>query len=157
MDRTTVPLVTALVTALLLPATLAACGGPSAASPASAPGADPRDLSAAEGRLQGSWRLVDFRPEVAPEPMFQALLASQVGALVVKFDHGQLYADSPTFHTTRAYRVVTAAGPLFTVESPDAGGAVFTSSCTISEDGVHITFRGDSDPWRGTGSLARVP
>ncbi len=139
--------------ALLL---VACAGSPGAASPAATAAANARDASAMDRRLQGAWRLVDYRPYVAPDPMFQALLASQVGVMIVRLDHGQLSADSPTFHVTRPYRVVTAAGPLFTVESPDVGGAVFTTSGTLSEDGRSISFQGDTEPWRGAGSLARV-
>jgi hypothetical protein len=114
-------------------------------------------MRAIDDRLQGGWRLVDYRPELAPDPMFQALLTAQLGALIVRFEHGRLSADSPTFHTTRAYRVVEAAGPLFTIESPDVGNAVLTTRGTISEDGQHISFQANTDPWRGSGALVRVP
>lgn len=143
------------VAPVIFAATLVACGGASS-SPASAAGANARNVSEIDNRLQGSWRLVDYRPAVAPDPMFQALLTSQVGVMVVRFERGNLYADSPTFHVMRAYRIVEAAGPQFSMESPDVGGAVFTTSATVSDDGQHITFRGDTEPWRGTGSLVRV-
>jgi hypothetical protein len=144
-----------VVACLLLTATLAACGG-SAQSPASAATASARDASAIDGRIQGTWRLVEYRPELAPDPMFQALLTAQLGNLIVRFDHGSLYADSATFHATRAYRVVNAAGTLFAVESPDVGGVVLTTSAAISDDGQHITFHANTEPWRGSGALLRV-
>jgi hypothetical protein len=144
------------VAGLLLMATLIACGGASASSPASATGASARDASAIDSRVQGSWRLVDYRPELAPDPMFQALLTSQLGVMIVRFEQGRLYADSPTFHTTRAYRIVDAAGPLFAVESPDVGGVVLRTSAAISDDSQRITFQGNTEPWRGSGTLVRV-
>jgi hypothetical protein len=136
-------------------AILAACGGASS-SPSSAAARSAREIGTIDDRLQGAWQLVDFRPEVPPDPMFQALLASQLGVAIVRFERGHLYSDSPTFHVVRTYRVTEAAGPLFTVESPDVGGAVFTSSGAFSEDSQRITFRGNTDPWRGTGTLVRV-
>jgi hypothetical protein len=138
---------------LLLSAAPAACGSSSSPSPAARTA---RDIATVDERLQGAWRLVEFRPEVAPEPMFQALLAAQLGVAIVRFDHGRLYADSPNFHVTRPYRVIDANGPLFGVESPDVGGAVFTTSAVMSDDGKRITFRGNTDPWRGMGTLVRA-
>jgi hypothetical protein len=144
-----------VVAQLLLSATLGACGG-SATAPASSAVASARDASAIDGRIQGTWRLVEYRPELAPDPMFQALLTAQLGNLIVRFDHGRLYADSATFHATRAYRIVDAAGPLFAVESPDVGGVVLTTGATISDDGQRIAFHGNTEPWRGSGTLLRV-
>jgi hypothetical protein len=133
----------------------AACGGatPQAGSPADA---NARDAAAADVRLQGGWRLVEFRPAVPPDAMFQALLASQIGTMVVRFDHGMLYADSPAFHVARPYRVASAVGPLLTIESPDVGGAVFSSKAVLSDDGRTIAFSAETDPWRGNGTLVRA-
>jgi hypothetical protein len=144
-----------LVANVCLAWALISCGGSAPALPRASVAA--RDTSALDSRLQGSWRLVEYRPEVPPDPMFQSLLATQVGILVVRFDRGTLHADSPTLHLTRPYRVVDAKGPLFTVESPDAGGAVFTTAATISDDDRRIDFRGDTEPWRGSGALVRLP
>jgi hypothetical protein len=144
-----------VVARLLLSATLAACGG-SATAPASSAAASARDANAIDGRMQGTWRLVEYRPELAPDPMFQALLTAQLGNLIVRFEGGSLYADSATFHATRPYRIVEAAGPLFTVESPDVGGVMLTTSATISDDGQRIAFHGKTEPWRGSGTLLRV-
>jgi hypothetical protein len=141
---------------VLLLAMIASCGG-SSSPPASAPGANALAMTAIDDRLQGAWRLAAYRPELAPDPMFQALLTTQIGALIVRFERGRLLADSPTFHAARAYRIVEAAGPLFTLESPDVGNAVLTTKATISEDGQHIAFQANTDPWRGSGDLVRVP
>jgi hypothetical protein len=146
-------LIFASVSALAL-----ACAGCGAATPpaGSTAEASARDASAMDMRLQGAWRLVDFRPAVAPDVMFQALLASQVGTMVVRFDHGMLYADSDVFHVMRPYRVASAAGSAFTIESPDVGGAVFASNALLSDDGRTISFTAQTDPWRGNGTLARA-
>ena len=87
--------------------------------------------------------------------MFNALLAGQLGIMIVRFDRGHLYADSPTFHVARPYQIVDAAGPYFTVQSPDVGTAVFATKASLSDDNQRISFRGDTDPWRGSGSLLR--
>jgi len=113
-------------------------------------------MNAIDSRLRGAWRLVDYRPELAPDPMFQALLIAQIGSMIVRFESGHLYADSPTFHVVRPYRIVKAAGPLFTLESQDIGAAVLTTRATISDDGQRITFQGDTAPWRGSGALVRA-
>jgi hypothetical protein len=155
IGRLSLVAVAVAVAPALLSAILAACGGASS-SPTNAGAKNAREIGTMDDRLQGSWRFADFRPEVAPDPMFQALLISQLGVAIVRFERGHLYSDSPNFHVARTYRVSEAAGPLFTVESPDVGGAVFTSSGAISDDGQRITFRGNTDPWRGSGTLVRV-
>lgn len=132
------------------------CGG--ASPPPSAARTQAHDVLSADTVLQqGGWRLVTFRPEVAPDPMYAAILSSQVGQLVVHFEQGQLHADSPTLHLVRAYRVVDAAGPSFRVESPDTGGGVLVTSAQLAEDGRHIAFHADTDPFRGYGTLEHVP
>ncbi len=140
----------------ILAAAAAGCGG--GTPPPSAVQTQAHDVHATDALLQqGGWRLVSFQPEVAPDPMFAALLASQVGQLVVHFGQGQMHADSPTLHLTRAYRVIDAAGPSFRLESPDYGGGTLVTSAQLSEDGQHIAFHADTDPFRGSGTLVHVP
>ncbi|MDP9151266.1 MAG: hypothetical protein M3O36_15170 [Myxococcota bacterium] len=136
-------------------ALLAACGSASPPSAADMAAAKAREATSVDNRLQGSWRLVDFRPEV-PDPMFNSLLTAQLGVMIVRFERGHLYADSPAFHVTRPYQIVDVAGPYFTVQSPDVGTAVFATKATLSDDDQRISFRGDTDPWRGSGTLVRV-
>jgi hypothetical protein len=104
----------------------------------------------------GPWRLVDYRPEVALDPVTQALLGMQVHAMVVAFDGHTLHAQSPTLNIVRPYTVENVAGPLFDLVSPDVqGGGLLRSRCTVADDGRHVTFHAQTDPWNGTGFLER--
>jgi hypothetical protein len=149
-----------LATALLVPAlalTLT-CGVGCGASNATS--GDPaaqtaRDIATVQQRLAGQWRLAEYRPEVPLEMMFQALLASQIQTMVVRFENGRLLADSPTIHLSRAYTINNVAGNLFRLVATDDAGVALQSSCQISEDGGTILFRGDTAPWRGEGVLRR--
>jgi hypothetical protein len=129
------------------------CGGAGGGAPMTA------DQMAApiQARLTaGPWRLVDYRPDVPLDPMTQALLAMQVHAMVVVFDGRTLRAQSPTLNIARPYTVQNVAGPLFDIVSPDVqGGGLLQSRCTIADDGRHVTFHAQTDPWNGTGYLER--
>jgi hypothetical protein len=110
-----------------------------------------------EARLRaGPWRLIDYRPDVALEPMLQAMLVAQLRTMVVRFEGGTLNAQSPTLQLARPYTLENVAGATFTLASPDIqGGGIVRSRCEVSEDGRHITFRSETDPWTGTGALER--
>jgi hypothetical protein len=116
-----------------------------------------QDTASIQSRLAaGPWRLVDYRPDVALEPMLQALLGAQVRTMVVRFDGRTLSAQSPTVQVTRPYTVENAAGPTFDLVSPDLqGGGALRSHCQVSDDGRQLVFHAESDPWTGTGTLAR--
>ncbi len=131
----------------------AGCGG--SQSPPASPVA--QDTASIQSRLTaGPWRLVDYRPDVALEPMLQAMLAAQVRTMVVRFDGRSLSAQSPTLQVNRPYTVENAAGPLFDLVSPDMqGGGTLRSRCQVSEDGRLVTFHAETEPWAGTGTLAR--
>jgi hypothetical protein len=77
--------------------------------------------------------------------------------MVVHFEAGHLRGDSPTLHVDRAYRLSYAAGPYFKLESPDASGATITSTATMADDGSRIAFHTETDPWKGSGTLVRLP
>ena len=113
------------------------------------------DRTAIEGRLRGSWRLINYQPEVALDAMTQQLLLAQLQTMQVRFDNGRLQADSPTFHVNRALQVSDVAGNLFKITATDENGVTLTSSCELSEDGSTLTFRGETEPWRGLGTLKR--
>src|SRR6185295_9435183 len=50
-------------------------------------------IAAANQRLQGTWLLVDFQPQVPLEPMLAQLLSMQMGRLTVQLDSGRLVAN----------------------------------------------------------------
>jgi hypothetical protein len=133
----------------------AACGGGGSAPPSSQANAA-ADSASIDARLRaGTWRLVDYRPDVPLEVTLQAMLTSQMQTMVIRFDGGHLKADSPTLHIDRVYQVTNAAGPIFKIVSPDYGGGTLTSTCEISDDGTQIQFHGDTEPWIGSGVLRR--
>jgi hypothetical protein len=133
---------------------VAACGGSSREGRTSLEQAQ-IDRTAVEGRLRGTWRLVNYQPEVALDAMTQQLLLSQLQTMQVRFESGRLQADSPTFHISRALQISDVAGSLFKLTATDENGVMLTSSCQLSDDGTTITFRGETEPWRGLGTLKR--
>ncbi|HEY2513510.1 MAG TPA: hypothetical protein VGI39_21730 [Polyangiaceae bacterium] len=113
------------------------------------------DARAIQTRISGVWKLVDYRPEVPLDAMTQALLSSQIQTMTVRFDNGRLLADSPAFHFIRTFQIVGAGGNLFKLIATDETGVSLTSSCVLSDDGTKISFRGETEPWRGMGTLSR--
>jgi hypothetical protein len=138
---------------LVLVLAVSACGGPQAQS-ASPAAQDPVSIQA---RLAaGPWRLVDYRPELALEPMLQAMLVLQVRTMIVHFDGRTLSAQSPTLQVTRPYTLDNVTGLAFDLVSPDLqGGGYLRSRCEITGDGRRITFHAETDPWRGSGIIER--
>lgn len=138
---------------LFLVLALSECGGSQAQtnSPAAV------DTASVQSRLvAGPWRLVDYRPQVPLEPMLQALLAQQLRTMVVRFDGQNLSGQSPTLQITRAYTLESVVGLTFDLVSPNLqGGGVLRSRCEMSGDGRQVTFRAETDPWTGTGVIAR--
>jgi hypothetical protein len=137
----------------LLLAAAASCGG----SQLSAEAAVAQQAATSQARLvAGPWRLADYRPDVALEPMLKALLAQQVRSMVVRFDGRTLSAQSPTVQLLRPYALDNITGLAFSLVSPDIqGGGPVRSRCEISDDGRRITFHAETEPWTGTGALER--
>jgi hypothetical protein len=131
-----------------------ACGG---GSPGAAASPSLQDTVSIQTRLvSGSWRLVEYRPDVALEPMLNLLLLQQVRTMVVHFDGRMLSAQSPSIQFARPYTIENAAGLGFDLVSPDVQGAgPVRSHCQMSDDGRRIAFRAQSDPWTGTGIIER--
>jgi hypothetical protein len=128
------------------------CGD--AQSPASAPRDD--TVSVQHVLTSGSWRLVDYRATAPLDVMTQALLAQQIRTMVLTFDGSTMHVQSPTLNLARPYTVRNAAGLTFDFVSPDPGGAGnLRSHCEIQQDGQHITFVAQTNPFNGTGLLAR--
>lgn len=108
-----------------------------------------------ENRLKGNWRIVGYQSEVPLEATLQGLLAMQLQTMTVRFEGGRVLADSPTIHVNRAFKITEAAGPDFKLVAIDDSGNQATSSCQFNDDGSQIVFHGETEPWRGTGSLRR--
>jgi hypothetical protein len=142
-----------VLTAVVVLAGAPACGG-AQVSPASAAAQQTADL---QTRLTaGPWRLVDYRPDVALEPMLQGMLAMQIRTMVVRFDGRSLFAQSPTLQVTRPYSLEDVAGLSFTLVSPDIqGGGTVRSRCDMSPDGRRVTFHAETEPWLGSGVIDR--
>lgn len=133
----------ALVTSL---APLAACAD-------SAPARAPDAVATLDAKLRGSWRLVEYHPEVPLEPNLQALVDVQMRSMVIRFDGGHVIAESPGFHWDRPYVLSDVADPMFKITT--TGGDTYTTSGQLDVDGRRIFFHGESEPWRGTGTLQR--
>jgi hypothetical protein len=132
---------------------LLACGGGAPARTAAEQ--SQIDARAIQTRINGAWKLVDYRPEVPLDAMTQALLTSQIQTMTVRFDSGRLMADSPTFHFVRTIQIDGAGGNLFKLIATDENGVSLTSSCELSDDGTKLYFHGETEPWRGMGTLSR--
>jgi hypothetical protein len=115
------------------------------------------DTASAQSRLvAGPWRLVDYRPQVPLEPMLQALLTQQLRTMVVRFDGQTLRGQSPTLQINRPYTLENVVGLTFDLVSPNLqGGGFLRSRCEISGDGRQVSFRAETDPWIGSGVIAR--
>ena len=111
-------------------------------------------MISADARLRGDWRITDYRPEVPLEPMLGGLLALQIQTMTIHFEGGHVRATSPTLQMDLPYRIVEAGGPLFKMITTK-DGAGYASSCQFSDDGSKISFRAETEPWRGTGTLVR--
>ena len=138
--------------ALLAAAGASGCGGSQPQLSAAAQAAQ----SIQSRLVAGPWRLVDYRPAVALDPMTQMLLSQQLRTMVVTFDGQTLHAQSPTITITRPYTLENAAAPLFDLVAPDVqGGGTLRSHCVMRDDGRGITFQAQTEPWNGTGTLER--
>jgi hypothetical protein len=139
--------------ALLLAAALPACDSPPAASPAQL---DAQDKASVDAKLRASpWQIASWRPDVPLEPMLASLLAQQYATMTITFANGRLHAESPTARVDRAYAIVQATGPTFVLVTTDELGGTLRSSGQFSDDGTTLSFRGETEPWRGSGELRR--
>jgi hypothetical protein len=142
--------------ALSLPLALTACDG-SSAPPMTPDQLVLRDRVAVDRVLQGStWRIASWRPDSQLEAMLQQLLYQQLATMTVRFANGRILADSPTLHVERAYAVTDAAGSQFTLVATDQNGVSLKTVAQLSDDGSRVDFKGETDPWRGTGQLVRA-
>jgi hypothetical protein len=128
-----------------------------------APGRSPAEVQVdyraqVTSQLEGStWRLAGWQPEQALESMFQSLLREQLATMTIRFAQGHVHADSLSIHIDRGYQVVDAAGPQFVVVTNDEGGGTLRTTAQFAPDGRSIYFHGETEPWRGNGTLVKSP
>lgn len=113
------------------------------------------DLAAqANQRLQGSWVLVEFRPEARLEPMLDALLRTQFGNLVLEFDGRTMTATGPGVETSRSYRIIDAHYDDLKVVLTDEQGISYSAAGRFVDR--RLEFHVLEAPWRGQGVLSRL-
>jgi hypothetical protein len=136
---------------------LAASGCAASPGPTSPAQLAIQDQTTTDALLQSSaWQLVSWRPDQPLEAMFSQLLNQQFATMSIHFQNGRLHADSPSVHIDRAYQIRDAAGPQFTLIVTDENGVPIQTTAHIATDGQSIDFRGQSDPWLGTGTIRKV-
>ncbi len=134
---------------LVLALCATACGG--SRSGASDPA---RAIASANQRLQGTWLLVDFQPEVPLEPMLGQLLGMQLNHLTAQLDGGRLVATGLGVQATRTYRIDDASMDRFKLTLFDDTGVAYESWGDFQGD--VIRFESLTTPWRGRGAWKRV-
>jgi hypothetical protein len=138
------------VSALLL---VGACGGDPGPGPMDATAADNR---AADQRLQGRWRLVQFTPTTPLDPAMSSMLAFYQQSMVLEVQGGRIRAVSstPGLHFDRRYEVREALGNRFKLVVYDDAGIAQTNHCEMMADG---TLRARmTSPWAGDAVLSRA-
>lgn len=135
-------------TALLAPfLLLTACGG-SGSSQAQDPSA------AANQRLQGSWQLLSFQPNLQLEAPLQGLLDAQLRSLSIDFNSGTFTATGPGVETSGRYEISSASGDSLAGRVYDRAGAGY--GITGQFVGTQFRFTSTDTPWAGQGVLERA-
>ncbi len=137
-----------LVVASLLASLAAGCGG-SSGSQVDNP------TSAANQRLQGSWQLLGFRPNLAMEAPLQSLLDAQLKTLNITFTSGEFTANGPGVDTSGRYEITSASGDSLAGRVYDRAGAGY--GITGQFVGTQFQFTSTDTPWAGSGVLQRNP
>ena len=127
---------------------LAGCGGGESAQDQAA-----RNIAEANNSLRGDWLLVDYRPEVALEPVMAQLLSVQIGRLHVNFDGTAAAVQGVGVQTRRTYRIVESDGHRSKIILYDDTGMPY--EVTATQQGGQLIFQAFTAPWRGLGTLQR--
>jgi hypothetical protein len=123
-----------------------ACGG-SGQPPASA-------TQSAHQRLQGEWRLLSFKPNLALEEPLKGLVDAQLSTLTISFANGEFVARGPSVNTGGRFEVQSAAGDSLSARLYDRAGAGYGVSGTFV--GSQFQFISEDPPWAGQGVLERA-
>ncbi len=144
-----------VVVAVLFSLAPSGCG-----QPAATPDSAAADIANVNARLQGSWRLTGYTPDVALEPMLAMWLAGAQRSLVVRFEGGSLQADAPNqafaFHYDRPFTISNVAGNNFTLTTVTQNGDSLVSYCQLDPQAQSLQFHSQTEPFRGSGVLVRA-
>jgi hypothetical protein len=139
-----------LAVALTAPA-LGGCGG----SGSGIQDASAADNRAADERLQGRWRVIDFRPATPLDPSMATMLGQVQPTLQLEVRQGRMRAlGTNTVHFDRRYVIQDALGNRFTLVVYDDLGVGQPTFCTFQLDGSLVART--TSPWHGTAILARA-
>jgi hypothetical protein len=137
-----------LVLVALFSSTLLACGASRASDPV------PDDVGRAEAELQGEWVLTDFRPAPPLDPIYQPLLAAQLGQLTITVRQGAMSVKGIGLQGERRYRIVEAIDRGFSAIVTDTAGAEYQLTGVFR--GLDVDFHALTAPWQGSGRIHRV-
>lgn len=107
-----------------------------------------------DARLQGPWRIGNFKPDEPLGPVLEEMLAYHQEQMIIHFDGGRMWADSPGISFDRRYEVQNAMGERFQIVAYDDTGTPQLSYCNFESDGSLRVWM--TNPWKGVGVLLRV-
>lgn len=107
-----------------------------------------------DGRLQGAWRIGEFKPDEPLGPVLEEMLVYHQGQMIIHFEGGRMWADSPGISFDRRYQVQNAMGDRFQIVAYDDTGTPQLSYCDFEPDGSLRVWM--TSPWKGVGTLLRV-
>jgi hypothetical protein len=110
--------------------------------------------ASAQQRLQGEWRLLSFRPNLALEEPLKGLLDAQLSTLSISFANGEFVARGPSVDTSGRIDVTSASGDSLTGRIYDRAGAGYNVSGTFV--GTQFQFISEDPPWAGRGVIERA-
>ena len=105
----------------------------------------------ANQRLGGSWRLQSFAPVVSLDSPLQAVLAEEIGTLLVTFNQGQFSAVGPGLNFAGRYEVTRASGDQLSLVLYDPQHVGYHFSAQFAGNLLH--FQSNDKPWVGFGAL----
>jgi hypothetical protein len=111
-------------------------------------------VATAAQRLQGTWVLTSFQPEVPLEPVMELLLRDQIDHMVVEFRGQALTATGPGVTVNRTFRIGEAYLDHFSATVFDAYGVGVNTVCDFS--GNMLLVDTVTAPWRGKATFRKM-
>ncbi len=127
---------------------------PALAGCASTTAAPANSVATANQRLTGSWRLQSFGAEESLDLPLQAVLAAELGQLVVSFNQSQFTAVGPGVNVAGRYVVTSAEGDQLQAILYDSQGVGYHFSAQFAGNLLH--FHIDDKPWAGVGAVEKM-